>query len=320
MITSKFLSLHTDISKSWFQSTVHNSLPSWLKPTHPNWIGAWWLPFLAFGFTSLIMALVIFFFPRKIIHDEPEKNGSAAAHTNGNGNTDNNHLLAPPAQHNGIELTNLSNGNNNTNTTEETENGHAVVDRDYHENNHHENMFVEASRNFGSALSINQLGNKSKSCKANGNGNGKKELSLIQKSMLLFKRPVYLFVLIASAIEGLLQNSFLAFATLFLEYQYRLASGSASLILGLLSIPPLIIGGVLSGIIVKRLKNKTSNCFKFLAVVIFFNVIVYAGFMIYCQEPNMISNDVNFQHAGYQVSTDCQCNSKIFKPVCLRVC
>ena len=319
MITSKFLSLHTDINKSWFHTTVHNSLPTWLKPSHPNWIGAWWLPFLAFGFTSLIMALVIFFFPRKIIHDEPEKNGSAAAHTNGN--TDNNHLLAPPPQQNGIELTNLSNGNTNNNTTtEETENGHAVVDRDYHENNHHENMFVEASRNFGSALSINQLGNKSKSCKANGNGNAKKELSLVQKSMLLFKRPVYLFVLIASAIEGLLQNSFLAFATLFLEYQYRLASGSASLILGLLSIPPLIIGGVLSGFIVKKLHNKTSNCFKFLAVVIFVNVFVYAGFMIYCQEPNMISNDVNFQHDGYQVSTHCQCNSKIFKPVCLRVC
>lgn len=140
----------------------------------------------------------------------------------------------------------------------------------------------------------------------------------MQKSLLLFKRPVYLFVIIASAIEGLLQNSFLAFATLFLEYQYRLASGSASLILGLLSIPPLMIGGILSGFIVKKLKNKTSNCFKFLALVIFLNVFVYAGFMIYCQEANMISTKFN-QEQLFQASTNCQCNSKIFKPVCLKV-
>lgn len=143
------------------------------------------------------------------------------------------------------------------------------------------------------------------------------EATLCRKSLLLFKRPVYVFVLIASAIEGLLQNSFLAFATLFLEYQYRLASGSASLILGLLSIPPLMIGGILSGLIVKRLKNKTSNCFKLLAVVIFVNVIVYAGFMIYCREPNMISSDPRFRRDDFQASTQCLCNPKIFKPVCL---
>lgn len=314
MITSKFLSIHTDVNRL-------KDLPSWLKPTHPNWIGAWWLPFLTFGFTALIMALVIFMFPRKIIHKQVEKPNSSKQ----NGKE--------------VELTAL--------TEKPTqENGHAEVEetRDY-EPGAHTNNLIEEMRDLGSSLSINQLGKKSKNYKAaanngngtaaNGNGNGAtgngnmhlepektddtNELTLIQKSILLFKRPVYLFVIISSAIEGLLQNSFLAFATLFLEYQYRLASGSASLILGLLSIPPLMIGGILSGLIVKKLKNKTSHCFKFLAIVIFVNIIVYAGFMIYCREANMISNDPSLSLTNnYVTSNQCQCNSKIFKPICLK--
>lgn len=34
IITSKFLTIHTDINQAI-------KLPTWLKPSHPNWIGAW---------------------------------------------------------------------------------------------------------------------------------------------------------------------------------------------------------------------------------------------------------------------------------------
>jgi cbb3-type cytochrome oxidase subunit 3 len=118
----------------------------------------------------------------------------------------------------------------------------------------------------------------------------------------------------------------LAFAALFLEYQYRLASGTASLVLGLLSIPPLMVGGILSGIIVKRLKYRINDCLKFLAVVLLVNIVVYAGFMIYCKEPNMIPNlsvgqDLSLitknNSKTYEIAQNCNCNRKIFKPVCL---
>ena len=38
ILTSKCLSFHTDINRP------DNKLPDWLKPSHPNWIGAWWIP------------------------------------------------------------------------------------------------------------------------------------------------------------------------------------------------------------------------------------------------------------------------------------
>ncbi len=38
ILTSKCLTIHTDFNRS------NNNLPDWLKPSHPNWIGAWWIP------------------------------------------------------------------------------------------------------------------------------------------------------------------------------------------------------------------------------------------------------------------------------------
>lgn len=130
MITSKFLSIHTDIN------SAGNSLPLWLKPSHPNWIGAWWLPFLAFGFTSLIMAVVIFLFPRKIVHEGEQQQQQ---------------------QQNGkeIELTNLMNGAHKS-----AENG---VENGINKNYEQQSALMEATRDIGSMLSLNH--------KATANGN-----------------------------------------------------------------------------------------------------------------------------------------------------
>ncbi|XP_076082658.1 uncharacterized protein LOC143053764 [Mytilus galloprovincialis] len=37
-----------------------------IKPRDPNWIGAWWLGFLVFGIMSIVSAVPIFLFPRKL--------------------------------------------------------------------------------------------------------------------------------------------------------------------------------------------------------------------------------------------------------------
>ena len=299
MITSKFLTFHTDLNQD-------TQLPSWLKPSHPNWIGAWWLPFLLFGFISLILAVVIFTFPKKLNHDEDEvveekKNGTLKLEN---------------------ELVSLKE-NKNENELQVNE---VVLTR------HYEDPVLETLERTGSLLSVDKLGNRSSRLDLNTEeivsdslmNEQKSKYDLVKKSLSLLIKPLYLLIIIATTIEGLLQNSFLAFASLFLEYQYRLASGTASFILGLLSIPPLIVGGILSGIIVKRLKYNTSHCCKFLAVVLFVNILVYSGFMIYCKEPNMIPNAVQLSNnlydpsTNYTLSENCNCNRKIFKPVCLK--
>ena len=264
IITSKFLTVHTDVN-------VAGEQPAWLKPSHPNWIGAWWLPFVLFGFVSLIIAAVIFTFPRKILYkpsggrvkDKKKKtttpkrpivrdnelvalNGKATVLTASNGdanangnvedalvssNTDSEAQLSVPANGSCV-----SNGNGNGNGKHHL---------------HHSQM-LDTLEEMGSILSLN-----------NAPADASHNMSeMMSSTWALLRKPVYLFVILATAIEGLLQTSFLAFAALFLEYQYRLASGSASLILGFLSIPPLMIGGIMSGVIVKRLNNNTISCLK----------------------------------------------------------
>ena len=357
MITSKCLSIHTDFDR------VANQ-PSWLKPSHPNWIGAWWLPFLIFGFSSLILASVIFIFPRKVHHPESGGASSRVVSTSAKRKKtistvkQNGHLEQENELHDMSKINGKLKSHDQQHPKQPVEIKVAYSGPGLSEDaSHAKNTLLTTLGQTGSLLSINKLGIKSsqyslsnidddenvidnehdlqrnpflehhrhsqanKVTELDEEEEGEAEapsktLTLIEKSVLLLKKPVYLFLIIAAAIEGLLQNSFLAFASLFLEYQYRLASGSASLILGFLSIPPLMIGGLLSGFIVKRLNDKTSSCLKFLSVVLFFNVIVYSGFINYCKEPVIVSearaSDV------YRVADNCECDAKIFKPVCLK--
>jgi hypothetical protein len=66
------------------------------------------------------------------------------------------------------------------------------------------------------------------SLKNRGLGGGSESfLDLLKKTLRLFKNPVFVFLLVTQTIEGLLQNSFLAFASLFLEHQYRICKSVA---------------------------------------------------------------------------------------------
>ncbi|KAK3576478.1 hypothetical protein CHS0354_028527 [Potamilus streckersoni] len=44
-----------------------------MTPTHPEWIGAWWLGFMVFGVLSLIAAIPLLFFPRRMKRTSPLK-------------------------------------------------------------------------------------------------------------------------------------------------------------------------------------------------------------------------------------------------------
>lgn len=285
MITSWCLKVHTDIDRM-------KELPFWLNPSHPNWIGAWWIPFLLFGIVSLFMAIVITFFPQKLQNQNEKKPQN--------------------------DLRKLKNSEkpafDSLNTdTEAVDNDSEVQDRDYEENE-----ILSALKNAGSILSIDRVNHNTHMPNSTSNLSLENQ-SMFTSTLYLFKKPAYILVIICTAIEGLLQNSFLAFAALFLEYQYRLASGSASLVIGILSMPPLIIGGLVSSLIVNRLKNDARKCLKFIAIVLFVNIFIYAGFMIFCKEPNIVSieKSLNFDDA-YTIAEDCNCNKKMFKPVCLK--
>jgi organic anion transporter 4A len=283
MITSQFLNIHNDID-----SSIH--IPEWLTPNHPNWIGAWWIPFIIFGGFAFLLAVLFNFFPEKASNTDEIK----------------------------IE---------STNTTDESDHLNNNTDRKdkikHDQKNYETEIMKNSVKAIGSTASINHsIGKPVKSI-----SEFKHVLTL---SISLLKNPVFVFILIASAIEGLIQNSFLAFAPLFLEYQYRIASGTASLILGALSIPPLILGSLLSGYLIKRFDWKQRSNLKFLVVALFVNTILFTGFYIHCKEPNLLFNKIDYQSELSNVSdlktnskcltvadSECNCDKNLFRPVCL---
>lgn len=297
-----------------------------------------WIPFLVFGFIGLLLAVVIFLFPKKV-HVETHHNNELK-------NTDTIKVKLTNGSINNLEGVKLNveykEASTETESTPATNPDDEDVDDSFlhneikiphHHSNEHNLTILNTLEQTGSILSMNQIGFYASH--ENVSQLNHKKISktdsfkeLMKKSLFLFKNPVYVFVITAATIEGLLQNSFLAFASLFLEYQYRLASGTSSFIIGILSIPPLIIGGLLSGIIVKKLKNDTVSCFKFLSVVLFINIFVYGGFLMHCKEPTLISNETRLKFLLNNEVTaqsecfrpadhNCVCNNRIFKPVCL---
>lgn len=298
IITSKFLNLHTDIN------TVSNR-PSWLTPSHPNWIGAWWIPFLIFGIVSLFLGVGILLFPEKAepVHSVKKKNQQEQKQLE----TEQLTIEKVP-----VELEKVRKPSRLRSNTL--------------------NLLAETMGQAGSLISESKAVTKSietldriqEGEEEAGSDDESTEsidnITLFKKSIGLLTKPVYVFVVIIAGVESLLANSFLAFAPLFLEFQYRLPSGSASLVLGFLSMPSLLVGGLMSGLIVQRLKDRTSSCLKFLAVALFLNLFVYIGFVIYCKESLLITpGDLKIDDkTPFNVSNNCGCDPKIFKPVCLQ--
>ena len=299
---------------------------------------------MVFGLIGLLLAIVIFLFPTKIYSPEEsteiEKKEKIDEIIKIKLTTDLELNERLKENSSGSESTPVSNPDNYDDEIEVNDSFLHSESKIPNQNNRQNLSILNTLDQAGSIISINRIAYYSSaeniSNKFNKDHNSFNEL--VKKSIFLFKNPVYVLVITATTIEGLLQNSFLAFAPLFLEYQYRLASGTSSLIIGLLSIPPLILGGLQSGIICKKLKNDTISCFKFLAVILFLNIFVYAGFLLSCREPTLISNDsqiknlllrINIrnennivtdnltQTACLKSSVNCNCDSTIFKPVCL---
>ncbi len=163
---------------------------------------------------------------------------------------------------------------------------------------------------------------------------------IVQAALKLLKSPIFICVLIASSIEGLLLNSFMAFISLFLEYQHRLATGTVSLNFGLIAVPSAITGSLFSGYLIKRFKWEMKECMKFLCCLISFQIFIYIGFTVSCKEPNFIFNqDFASKKFDSLIVFDgtagtghnkneldcytnkamlCDCDKNIFKPVCMR--
>ena len=254
------------------------------------------MPYLGFGILSLILSVILYNLPTVEKRKKPEIEMTERPNKASNNESQNSHT----------KYKRVNQHDDNDPTNEES--------KDQAQSLQVENSFVKSIEYIGSTLNVNQEENLPENIGFS-----------FKRFFGLLKNPIYVLLLLVWAIEGLLQNSFLAFAPLFLEYQYRLSSAKASLFIGVLSIIPLVLGGLSSGIIAEKfLKNDLRRTFKFIALLLSFNTIIVGGFLFNCTEPLLLSSNPNFQNPlknitsnCYLTAPSCNCDSTVFKPVCL---
>jgi len=327
MITSQFLRINSDVDQV-------KSVPEWFTPSHPNWVGAWWLPFIIFGAVAFIFAVTIAMFPKK---PHSPHNGTDSEATN----------MREIEKHIDNDVSESSIG---TELDDEPACGDEAQkvplkpprdDAARDELSADDHNLLKVMKDAGSTMSVNnkkfytdetlhEFDPKSNNSKRELAKKTKQKFShMLASTFQLFKNPTFVCIVIVAAIEGLLQNSFLAFASLFLEYQYRLASGAASFMLGAISIPPLIIGSFVSGFLIKKFDWKIRQCLKFLCCVLCANILVYSGFLLHCKQVNLVlgssvifPNQKLFNEEAkvcYEIGREsCECNLQTFKPLCLK--
>ena len=70
--TGRFLLLYTKL-------TPKRHLPSWLTPTHPLWIGCWWLPYIIYGLLCFVIGIFVSGLPNYETPGESGRNAIASA-------------------------------------------------------------------------------------------------------------------------------------------------------------------------------------------------------------------------------------------------
>ena len=63
----------SSVSLSYYSDYYKSDAPD-ISPDDPNWLGAWWMGFLIYGILTLILAVPMFMFPKRLSgHGSSEK-------------------------------------------------------------------------------------------------------------------------------------------------------------------------------------------------------------------------------------------------------
>ena len=137
---------------------------------------------------------------------------------------------------------------------------------------------------------------------------------LAKKIKFVLSNRAILFILICTTSETFILKGFSSYLTKYLEFEYRLESATAAIIVGTLGLISIVFGSLLGAFLVKRYHWKAKKNAKFLTVVLSSTVILFLGFILYCpQEIYIKTGNVFFENSG------CNCdNVYVFSPVCYK--
>ncbi|CAG2170465.1 unnamed protein product [Oppiella nova] len=141
--------------------------------------------------------------------------------------------------------------------------------------------------------------------------------------MILLRNPTFMFLNLTGASEGMVLSALASFLPKIIEQQFSLATSTAALMVGIVSIPGAGGGTFLGGYIVNRYDLKCAAIIKFCIFCSVVSICLSSAFLISCPNVNFAGLTDAYPNQSSTVldidskcNSDCFCSSYQYDPVC----
>ncbi|CAF0900242.1 unnamed protein product [Adineta ricciae] len=277
VVTGRFLLLYTNLTSGQY-------LPAWLKPTHPLWIGCWWLPYLIYGSLCFLIGIFVSGLPnfeipgQKYLIQETTSSSELKNHTSTN------------REDSSTETTTTTTVAITPNTPGRNTDG--VINHAYSSDTLY-NQVITSPSTTASNPPVQHRGRWKDMC------------AIICE---LLQNVRFIFIVIANLFEGILLKGFVPFITKYFEYQHQLDSSTATLITGAIALLSVVIGCPIGAFCMNRYSWTPKRCASVCMVILTLSSFLFLLLTLSCPE-------LKFQY------TDCSnenspCCHNIYRPVC----
>ncbi|XP_011810379.1 PREDICTED: solute carrier organic anion transporter family member 1A2 isoform X1 [Colobus angolensis palliatus] len=160
----------------------------------------------------------------------------------------------------------------------------------------------------------------------------KKEKYGIAKDFLPFMKslscnPVYMLFILISVIQFNAFVSIMSFMPKYIEQQYGKSSSDAIFLIGIYNLPPICIGYIIGGLIMKKFKitvKQAAHIGFWLSLLEY--LLLFLSFLVTCENSSVVGINTSYEgtpqdlYMGNNIfancNVDCNCPSKIWDPVC----
>ncbi|PNI98852.1 SLCO1A2 isoform 14 [Pan troglodytes] len=160
----------------------------------------------------------------------------------------------------------------------------------------------------------------------------KKEKYGITKDFLPFMKslscnPIYMLFILVSVIQFNAFVNMISFMPKYLEQQYGISSSDAIFLMGIYNLPPICIGYIIGGLIMKKFKitvKQAAHIGCWLSLLEY--LLYFLSFLMTCENFSVVGINTSYEGIPQDLyvendifadcNVDCNCPSKIWDPVC----
>ncbi|UYV75934.1 SLCO4A1 [Cordylochernes scorpioides] len=171
------------------------------------------------------------------------------------------------------------------------------------------------------AEKVSEMHKKLQNSEAVQSGFGVKLRDLPRSLRFLMTNPTFVFLSLAGATEGMLVSGLATFLPKVIESQFSMASSTAALLVGMVTIPGAGGGTFLGGYVVKKLRLRCANIIRLCVVSTLLCVGLTFVFIARCPQPAFHGlHPAHHPRDNMSLfscdSVDCHCSEMDYNPIC----